>query len=498
MRPDGRTRLARALGRLLTATRGTMALTLSQMFMGALTIGIATFRGTEAYEAFYYETQLGHANFTASKLGASHARSANSVANNNVISVSIMGPRFAVEADNLTMLANAAIACPLAATNPRMAQICAQFKAGYPRMLAKIAWVRVKQAFLWGSLGKLSDKIDKIASLQSLEDAQVSITNIDGNVRVRAVDPSSSGSTWGTDNTPSSCTMASKDALLSPMPGAAFPTLMETLLPELPKALTKLMPSIVCGISGARSRLGAGGTGKGSGVSIPQVPEIAKQAKEDCDALARQMQSQVSAQRETEGGTDQQPGSGRVAQSSDVSAYLRCGQLTARTAGEAPAQGSASYAFRAGGQLTTCVFDQKKCEEEKLEESTEKFLVSKGLPRIPAAVNRMAGAVAAALGGATHAPTDADWNHSDTMRTCSFAYKPVDETIVRINDGVSTIVSFGTAKASSTLRRPREYQACAKWYFPDGEGEFADTPRDQQPFVAAWKFALVGTGGAKR
>lgn len=486
----------RGLARFFRSTRGTMALTLSQMFMGALTIGIATFRGTEAYESFYFETQLGHANFAASNLAAAHGRSANSVANNNVISTTIMGPRFAVEADNLTMLANAAIACPLAATNPKMAKICAQFKANYPRMLLKLAWVRLKQKFLWGSLGKLSDTVDKITSIDSLETAVQGIKGIDAQVSVRAEDPSQNGSIWGTDSTATSCIFGSKDALVSPMPGAAFPILMDTLLPMMPKALTKVMPRMICGVADGLRKAGAGGTGKGSGVTLPEIPEVSKAATEECEALASQMQSQAGA---ANGAGSGGVLGGKVTHSSDVRDYVKCGALDASTTSSADTLGlGPSYAVRRGRGVSTCVFDMAKCQEEKLEQVTEAYLEKQGLPKIAPAAQRAVGAIASALGGSTHAPTDSDWNHSDTFRTCAFTTKPIDETILRINDAVNVVVSFGTADPSATLRRRREYQACGKTYFPDREGDFASTPDDEQPYVAAWKFALVGTGGARR
>ena len=83
-----------------------MALTVSQMFIGAVSLGIAMFRGTEVNAALHHETTLSHADYGASKLAADHARSANIVVNNNVTMGAIMGPRFGVEADNITMDAN--------------------------------------------------------------------------------------------------------------------------------------------------------------------------------------------------------------------------------------------------------------------------------------------------------------------------------------------------------------------------------------------------------
>ena len=74
-----------------------MALTVSQMFIGAVSLGIAMFRGTEVNAALHHETTLSHADYGASKLAADHARSANIVVNNNVTMGAIMGPRFGVE-----------------------------------------------------------------------------------------------------------------------------------------------------------------------------------------------------------------------------------------------------------------------------------------------------------------------------------------------------------------------------------------------------------------
>ena len=90
-------RLPATLRKLFRAQNGAMALTVSQMFIGAVSIGIGMFRGTEVHTAFHQESTLAHANYGASKLAADHARSANVVVNNNVTMGAIMGPRFAVE-----------------------------------------------------------------------------------------------------------------------------------------------------------------------------------------------------------------------------------------------------------------------------------------------------------------------------------------------------------------------------------------------------------------
>ena len=132
---------------LFRSTRGAMALTVSQMFIGAVSLGIGMFRGTEVNAAFHHETTLSHADYGASKLAADHARAANVVVNNNVTMGAIMGPRFGVEADNITMDANAAIACPTCPNSPTC-KVCLQYKANKPRALAKQVWVRAKQQLL--------------------------------------------------------------------------------------------------------------------------------------------------------------------------------------------------------------------------------------------------------------------------------------------------------------------------------------------------------------
>ena len=297
---------------LSRCSRGTLALTISQLFMGALTIGIAGFRGTESYESFYYETQLGHANYGASKLAGDHARAANSNANNNVISTSIMGPRFAVEGDNITVLVDGAINCAKCAasdgTDTFDCNLCRQFMTNYPsKMLPKLAWVRIKQALLWGSLGKLTSTIDKVASLAALGQVQSTVGAIDSKVSIRAVDPATSGSTWGQSNESTACSNAQKDALKSPMPGSAFPPVLTTNVmgQGFCFAMTQMMPQIICAIEGAVSGGGGGGGGGGTSnppVLLPQVPSVANATNQDCTALQNEMQDQIMQQQGYGGG----------------------------------------------------------------------------------------------------------------------------------------------------------------------------------------------------
>ncbi|WP_394847128.1 hypothetical protein LZC95_06620 [Pendulispora brunnea] len=450
----------------------TMSLTFSQLFMGALTIGLGTFRGTESYLSFYYETQVGHANHAASKLGADHARAANSNANNNVISSSIMGPRFAVEADNITMDVNAAIACPQW-HDPHMQKICAEYMANKPRALAKLLWVRAKQEFLWGTLGKLSSTIDKVTSINALDQVRSGLGGAgDGNVRIRAEDPSMTKDIWAGDSTPTSCSLAQKDALGSEMPGHAFPLLMENLLQGLPQALVATLPQAICGAPS--------GGGSSSPLKLPQIPSISKDTAKQCGELEDRMYTRMHLPRP--GGQDDE--SQQPTFSSEVAKYVKCSvrspEKTQRGFGR---HTDYSYMDSKSGQITSCTFDREKCESDKLESNTASYLHNIGLP---------ASFSESKLGGTTRAPTDSDWNHADSMRACAYSSAEVNGTIVNISNAVRTVMSFGQSSSSNTLRERHEYQACAKWYFPDGaESEFASVTHDQQPFVAAWKYAMV-------
>ncbi|WP_394822991.1 hypothetical protein [Pendulispora albinea] len=475
--------------RLARSTEGTMTLTFSQLFMGALTIGLGSFRGTEAYLTFYYETQVGHANYAASKLGADHARASNSNSNNNVISASIMGPRFAVEADNITMDVNAAIACPQW-HNSHMRKICSEYMANKPRALAKLVWVRAKQEFLWGALGKLTTTIDKVTSLDAME--QVRSTTTDRNVSLRAEDPSTSGNIWGTDNTPVSCTLAQKDALPTEMPGHAFPILMENLLQELPRTLVATLPKVICGaMKEGQSLASLGGSGSGSGsnsenIKLPQIPSISKDTQKQCNEIQERMQAQIQHAHmqfaSENGGYDNRTylgdrGSGRGVKRNEESKKDESPSSPVFSSDVQP------YAKCVSASITTCSFDREKCESDKLESNTTDYLHKAGLP---------ANFSESSLGGATHAPTDSDWNHADSMRASTFSSAEVNKTIANISDAVRSLVSFGQASKSSSMHQRHEYQSCAKWYFPDGAGsEFASVQHDQQPFVAAWKYAMV-------
>ena len=489
--------MARASRDLLRSSRGAMALTVSQMFIGAVSLGIGIFRGTEVNAAFHHETTLGHADYGASKTAADHARSANVVVNNNVTMGAIMGPRFGVEADNITMDANAAIACPTCPNSPTC-KVCLQYKANKPRALAKLTWVRAKQQLLWGTLGKLSGDVDKLAFQQAQGIVNGDVAKADSQVKMRFDDPSSSGEIWGGGNADVACRLSMKDTLPSPVTGHAFPLLISpNLLEGLPQTLVQAMPQMICKATSAAG--GGGGGGGGSGNDGPQLPEIkavADQTRADCKALEDSMRCSIAAASGKAGACNDgaEPeladlsgaapsGTGaRVELPSKVQPYVQCQTgTTGAPLQVSSASGGYSYRNQSGG-MTTCTFDRDKCEDKKLTENSDSFMREKlGLPKV---VQNLA----QSLGGSETRKPSQGTSNPKNFCTCAFSEKPVDETMIGISDAVRKIASFGAAEPSQALRKKREYQSCGRWYFPARNGEFASTPEDEQPFVAAWKW----------
>lgn len=467
-----------------------MALTVSQMFIGAVSLGIAMFRGTEVNAAFHYETTLGHADYGASKLAADHARSANVVVNNNVTMGAIMGPRFGVEADNITMDANAAIACPTCPYSPTC-KVCKQYVANKPRAMIKLVWVRAKQQLLWGTLGKLSGDIDKLAFQQAQGLINGDVSKADSKVKMRFADPSSSGDIWGGGNADVACKLAMNDTLPSPVTGHAFPLLISpNLLEGLPKILVQAMPRMICkATSMAQSAMGGGGGGGNDGPQLPQIKQVADATRNECKELEDSMRCSVASASGNQGNcgdgaeneiTSLAVGDARVELPSKVQPFVSC-QTASPSSPLRIAGGGYSYR-NGGGGIVSCNFDRPKCEEKKLAENSESFMREKlGLPKI---VSNLAGM----LGGSeTRKPSEGSSNPKNFC-TCAFGEKPVDETMIGISDAVRKIASFGSAQPSEALRKKREYQSCGRWYFPARKGEFASTPDDEQPFVAAWKW----------
>lgn len=457
--------------RFFRADRGAMALTVSQMFLGAVSLGIAMFRGTEVNAAFHYESTLSHADYAASKQAADHARSANIVVNNNVTMGAIMGPRFGVEADNITMDANAAIACPTCPTSP-ICKVCKQYIQNKPRALLKMVWVRAKQQLLWGTLGKLSGDMDKLSFQQAQGLIQGDVGKFDSQVKLRFADPSMNGEIWGGGNADVACDLAMKDTVPSPVTGHAFdvPLIKPNLLEGLPKALVQIMPKMICKATSAmQGGGGGGGGGSGDGPSFPQIKEIGDQTTKDCQALEDSVRNAT--------GTADSAGNA-PAFSSKAQEFVRCS-----SGGVQNFTGGFAYQNNNGG-ITSCTFDRAKCEEKKNEENTDDYLREKlGLPK-------MISNLAQALGGSeTRKPTSGNSGGAPKdFCTCAYSQKPVDETMIGISDAVRRIASFGAAQPSEALRKQREYKSCGRWYFPKRSGEYAGTPEDEMPFVAAWKW----------
>lgn len=471
-----------SLGLLARCRRGAITLTAMQFFIGSLTIGIAAFRGTEAYEGFHYESQLEHANFASLKVAADHARSANAIASNNVIEAGLMGPRMSTEAGMMTMIVNGAVACASAYWNMPMMKLCQEFNTNFPRMMKKVVFARLKQTMIWGALDKLSTAMDKVAAMKAIEFVDMTMRMLDSSSSVRVDDPSMQSTPWGTDIIADACDLAMKDAVMSLMPDMPFPEgggafmMHMNLFQGMPKALTAMMPKMLCG--GASKGGGGGGKGGGGGggssaskdgkphpVKLGMIPSVSKEASETCAKLERQMRAEIAAQQVF---------------SEDVAKFATCG---------ADAQAKAHPMGADGTEVagTLCSFDQNKCYDDKLEDSSGNFLQSVGLPKDSSTS-------ASSLGGSPRAPTDSDWNSSEKMRACSVASKPIANPIVKINDATRKVMSFGRAEPSTALRQAYEYKACAKWYFPDAKGPYASIPHDEQPFVSAWKPAFVKLG----
>lgn len=469
-----------------------MALTVSQMFLGAVSLGIAMFRGTEANAAFHYESTLAHSDYAASKQAADHARSANIVVNNNVTMGAIMGPRFGVESDNITMDANAAIACPTCPYSS-ICKVCKQYIQNKPRAVTKQVWVRAKQQMLWGTLGKLSGDMDKLSFQQAKGLITGDVSKFDSQVSLKFQDPSMNGDIWGGGNADVACKLASKDTLPSPVTGHAFdvPLIKPNLLEGLPKTLVQAMPQMICKATSAAQ--GGGGGGSGDGPKLGQIKEINEQTKKDCKELEESVRCAVATAQGGSCGYAQdfgyqaeqvdlgtQAAARSVAIPSKAQEFVKCG-----SGGLQQISGGNGYSYRNGsGGMTTCTFDSAKCEDKKLEENSDGYLREKlGLPK-------MISNLAQSLGGSeTRKPSSGNSGGAPKdFCTCAQSSKPVNETMVGISDAVRRIASFGEAQPSEALRKKREYQSCGRWYFPKRNGEYAGTPEDEMPFVAAWKW----------
>jgi hypothetical protein len=395
------------------------------------------------------------------------------------VMTAIMGPRFSVEADNITMDVNAAIACAQCPAGPKC-YLCAQYAATKPRALVKLVWVRAKQLMVWGSLGKLSGELDKLAAMQAADLVMKDIAGVDGQVKVRFEDPGRERPIWGGTSTAVSCRLSVKDVLPSPMLGHAFPILMtENLVPSLPQVLVKAMPRLVCGITDSAA----------GGLQLPDIKEIADKTRDDCRDLESQMTCAVSASMgrgcasvASEEILNLGAADGRVGIGSEVEPYVSC-QVGSPTS-PVRLRGS-GYSYRSGGNLVTCSFNRDKCADKRLTENTDAYMREKlGLPKVVTNY-------AASLGGNEPRKPSSDGGSPREFCACTYSKRPVDDTVIHITDAVRKIASFGQAEPSEALRKEREYRSCGKWYFPEKTGPFASVSEDEQPYVGAWKWALV-------
>ncbi|MBS2015304.1 MAG: hypothetical protein JST00_20625 [Deltaproteobacteria bacterium] len=437
----------------------TMALTFGQAFIGVLTIGVGLSRGIEADVSVQTERLTGDANYAASRVAAAHAKASNAIADDNVLAAAAMGPRLAVEADVITMDENAAIACP----NPFLKEVCAAYTANRPRAAARLAWIRTAQMSLWASLELLSGSMHQIGAARAQLDVTKTLAVVDPGARLRFDDPAATRDPFASRSAGTGCTIAKRDALLSPMVGHAFPLLMPNLLEGLPQALVASLPIAMC-----PNTVDAGP------IRLPEIPSVKRRAKEECDQRRADMKNQV-----------EQSGAGHPVFSSGVEPFVTCAVGTTKKplASSAASPAGVSFVVRRNGKLYTCTFDDDGCTKKRLEAATSDFLKLLGLASIPSF---------AAIGGSTRSPSSSSPNDADDFRASVTATEAPSRGTVAITDATRTLLTFGGAPGPSVLARDIQRTSSGRWYFPTGGGNpLAIVPRDHQAFVAGWKHALV-------
>ena len=234
-----------------------------------------------------------------------------------------------------------------------------------------------------------------------------------------------------------------------------------------------------------------GGGGGSDAPQLRQIKAVADKTKADCKALEDSMRCAVSAASGNAGDCNDgaEPeiaelpvsvAGGRVEIPSKAQPFVQC---QAASPSSPFRMGGGGYSYRNGsGAVVSCTFDRDKCEDRKLSENSDSFMRENlGLPKVVSNLASMLG------GSETRKPSQGTSNPKNFC-TCAFSEKPVDPTMIGISDAVRTIASFGASDPSTALRKKREYRSCGRWYFPARNGEFASTPEDEQPFVAAWKW----------
>jgi hypothetical protein len=471
-----------------------MALTFAQVFLGAITVGLGLARGLEADLGFVGEDLTGESNYCASRLAAGHAHASNAIADNNVLAMAAMSPRLAVEADNIAMDSNAAVACPQAAIDPVMAAVCAAYTANKPRALAALTWIRAQQMLLWGSLEQLSGAMDKVAGAHGQEDVLANISALDPASRVGFQDPTQSHETWTNRNSMVSCALASKDALLSPMNGHAFPMLMPNLLAGLPSALIAGLPAALCPSMGSG---GSGGSGAPQPITFPQLPQVSQKAASRCGESQSHLRDQLRFASSKSGSTKGQAQDGQTQDpnlpneyaqyptlSSDVAPFVKCVAMEPGATPPPPSSGEPdSFVIRRGNKLYTCSFDRQSCFGKALQDESAAFLKSIGLPSIP---------TFSMIGGSTRAPGALSPNTSNDFRASCSVQRPVNPGMANIAESMRSFMSFGQVDTPSTLWQDVSRNSTGMWYFPSGApSPFAATPPYQRASVPAWKPALT-------
>jgi len=485
-----------------------MALTLNHVFIGAISLFVVLSRGSIAYVSFQHEKLLGRADEAASYVAAAQARASNAIAGNNAIVAALVGARFAVEADAMTVKANALLACPKCPSSPDCV-ICKQSTAALPRVLGTLAWTRAKQVAVARSLSELSSALPKLAGQEAANLVRQSLGDESANeepIRIVIKDPSQTIDLWSAANTDVACDLASKEVLKSPMLGHAFPKLVsKNLLQSLPKTLVSAMPSKLC----------SAGQSAASKPKLAEIREVAERTRDDCREFEAQMRCAVAAADGRGGacggmsassdGLEASETLGRLRLPAAARPYVSCRVATLRAplasrdtrrsssasrldslflAGGDPALGTNQVFHNADGQLETCTFDRDACVDKQLEKNSDAYLnQALGLPSVVSSVKQV-------LGGETHAPASGGSSPNEFC-ACACATQNVTPSIRRLTGALHTIVSLGAQPSPTGLDTNPEYCGCAKWYFPDRKGPFASVDPKSQSFVAAWKWAPV-------
>lgn len=466
---------------LLRSSHGAVELTIANLFMMALTLGLGMGRGIEADLQFLTEDLAAQSNFAASRLAAGHAHSANAIADNNILSVGSMAPLLAVQADNIVMDLNGAVYCGNSATPgiaPAAAALCAEYTANKPRALAKLAYLKGQQTSLWGSLEHLSGAMDKVAGFHGQEVINSTIAGIDPKSRVSYDDPTNSKETWSGRNAFTGCSLASKDALASTMPGEAFPQLLPNLFVGLPQAITAGLPAL-CPSTGP-------GTTMPKLPQLPEIPEVQQAADKECNDSQSHMRDQLDASKKAktakdDGGSVEDEGDPTF--SSDVDAVVKCEPMQAMGKGAAKQVGGKGGAvvIRRGRELYACTFDHDQCKVKAVQKATADFLKKMGLPSIPSF---------GPLGGSTRSPGSANPSLSSDFCAGTSVSRAVDQTTAQIGENITKLMSFGQVNAPTGLRNDVSRSASGSWYFPSGRGPYTVVPPDQRGFVSAWRHSL--------